>query len=1259
MADNVETVLCKIRPHTTSALAHQKAPATLLRAIEATFREQNTEPSATAYFAALLTTLDGALQASRTSGPAMGDGDIVPAVLYLLAAVIPCVPHPVIRTNLSTTLSLTSPLFPVLSPHAPPLRSQITLYGAVLHALDRPHLDAQGLRQAFMSIIQLTLDPRPKVRKKAAEVVKDVLAAPPLPLAKHPYADKVAEWVKAALTEISSGGLPKFKGKKADTEGSEAAIHLLAFLRPVLPTLPAESLSAITSSLLLLPRLGNPYLSQSAYSILSDLLSLSLEDPTVDLQSHMSELLKVILSSPPIRSDAALNAAWATVLGNTMLAYHHANADECVTQLNKVWKALWTLLESSDGATRKSAAQALAKLGQCFTPATIKAAVKEKESAEPKAPIRKIVHQTAAAFESLTYAPAIPEVLSVISSLIENLRFRNGTRRNSTAAEQLLLPLIAKIASLRVQKTFEHKEAADATLGTAMRILGPEVVLRALPLNLEAADRQAGLEPRAFLLPLLAQPHSSPLGHFVSYFVPLTERMFDLQTTADAEGRSSEAKVWSVLVEQIWMGLPGYCWGSIDLKDSLTAQFSQLLSQLLYGQPGLRPPVLRALKIMVDSNVALASGDPDKVAKLPQTIRVDAISEEDAQANVEFLRTQAESWLAVLFNVFSSVGRDNQGMVGDVVGAWIAIADPKEVTQAYHKLVGLFKQNLAKAQNTSSSSANKGTASDSMTAVTQDLLLLVLPYLSMQDATELLNLYLTAEVLESRDNGVQKRGYKTLARLVESGKVQIDAAAIFKTLEGLTDGLTAAAKKDRFHLLTGLVQLIPSESLHIIPSLIPEAVLGTKEPSEKARNVAFDLVVAMGKKMAAGGVVKRNLVEGMDEDGAEAGDATANIEEYMTMIAGGLAGATPHMISATITAISRLLFEFRDTISSQMQTEIFTTLLVFVGSANREIVKSALGFVKLSIHTLPAELLRPHLKDIVPTLLRWSHDHKNHFKAKVRHIFERMLRRFGWEDVYAFAQEEDARKVLVNIKKRKDRAKRKRANAADDEDDVPKAKPAAGDAFEDVLYGSESELDDSDGEDAPAQNALSKRKAKDGGARLRADNDEPMDLLSGAASRVTTANAGRRKKPGQEAARFKTEEDTGKMVIDEDSDDEAGAATGGDEVAGEAYRETLTSVDGFTRGPNGKVKFNKDTKKRRREAEADEDVEMADGDAGQKPGKKSKKKAEGAKFGQEFKAKKAGGDVKKNGVDPYAYMSLSQAAKKQNRGARIGIAGKR
>ena len=172
------------------------------------------------------------------------------------------------------------------------------------------------------------------------------------------------------------------------------------------------------------------------------------------------------------------------------------------------------------------------------------------------------------------------------------------------------------------------------------------------------------------------------------------------------------------------------------------------------------------------------------------------------------------------------------------------------------------------------------------------------------------------------------------------------------------------------------------------------------------------------------------------------------------MVAGGLAGASPHMISATVTAISRLVFEFKglllppfrndwmnrhvlychltDTISDKMHTEILTTFLVFLSSANREIVKSVLGFVKLAIHTLPVHLIDPHLKELVPALLARCNDHKNHFKAKVRHIFERMLRRFAWDHVYSYAGENEAAKVLVNIKKRKERAKRKKAKRDED-----------------------------------------------------------------------------------------------------------------------------------------------------------------------------------------------------------------------------------
>jgi len=43
--------------------------------------------------------------------------------------------------------------------------------------------------------------------------------------------------------------------------------------------------------------------------------------------------------------------------------------------------------------------------------------------------------------------------------------------------------------------------------------------------------------------------------------------MYDLQCKAETQGRQAEAKVWSVLVSQVWAGLVGYCWGTRDLTE--------------------------------------------------------------------------------------------------------------------------------------------------------------------------------------------------------------------------------------------------------------------------------------------------------------------------------------------------------------------------------------------------------------------------------------------------------------------------------------------------------------------------------------------------------------------------------------------------------------------------------------------------------------------------------------------------------------------
>jgi len=95
------------------------------------------------------------------------------------------------------------------------------------------------------------------------------------------------------------------------------------------------------------------------------------------------------------------------------------------------------------------------------------------------------------------------------------------------------------------------------------------------------------------------------------------------------------------------------------------------------------------------------------------------------------------------------------------------------------------------------------------------------------------------------------------------------------------------------------------------------------------------------------------------------------------------------------------------------------------------------------------------------------------------------------------------------------------------------------------------------------------------------------------------------------------------MIIDDGGEANGETMEVEEDVVGTAYRDSIRTVDGFSRGPNGRVKFNKDTKKRRREeleGEA-EDVEM--GDVAADTGRKSKKRSQD-KLGKEFRSKVRG-----------------------------------
>lgn len=123
------------------------------------------------------------------------------------------------------------------------------------------------------------------------------------------------------------------------------------------------------------------------------------------------------------------------------------------------------------------------------------------------------------------------------------------------------------------------------------------------------------------------------------------------------------------------------------------------------------------------------------------------------------------------------------------------------------KVIELFKRNLAASQNGPTSHAGDNDLG-SVTATTQDILILLLPYLTSADAMALFKLTLTPEVLAGKDSGVQKRAYKILTKLLESKKLTIDPEVVLGKLDEFTDRLAPAAKKVSLLLLLFVLLLI-------------------------------------------------------------------------------------------------------------------------------------------------------------------------------------------------------------------------------------------------------------------------------------------------------------------------------------------------------------------------------------------------------------------------------------------------------------------
>ena len=235
--------------------------------------------------------------------------------------------------------------------------------------------------------------------------------------------------------------------------------------------------------------------------------------------------------------------------------------------------------------------------------------------------------------------------------------------------------------------------------------------------------------------------------------------------------------------------------------------------------------------------------------------------------------------------------------------------------ESFTKIATLLEASINEAgpQTQAEKQKQKGTENQMppMSHTFMDVLITMAIYLPRTSFATLFKIASLA-IQKDDDPQLQKKAYKLIPRLAESeiGRTTLSERnpELQKLILQSADKATASARRDRLSAIAQVVDFLPSSDLHFIPCILSEVVISAKEVNEKARAAAFDLLVSMGEKMKTGGTVKNSRVPHMPPDTP---DVLASLEEYFTMLSAGLAGSTPHMISASITALTRTLYQFR------------------------------------------------------------------------------------------------------------------------------------------------------------------------------------------------------------------------------------------------------------------------------------------------------------------------------------------------------------
>ncbi|KAL9659403.1 hypothetical protein QQ045_024209 [Rhodiola kirilowii] len=1185
---------------------------TVLGAMSQELKEQNLPLSPIAFFGVTCSSLD------RFSTELDSPVHTIDALLAILSLLLPRVSNAIL---LKKSEFLSGLVCRILS--SKPLSdggvvSSIKCISRLLTIKD--NVTWNDISPLYTSLVSCITDFRPKVRRQAHLSTRDVLQYFQRVPVLSPASEGITNILERSL--LLAGGS---NGNSAEgPKGAQEVLYVLDALKECLPFLSAKYTTSILKYYKTLLELGQPLVTKR----IIDSLYLVCLHPSKEFAPEvlLDLLCSLALSASTSKTSADNMTFTCRLLAAGMERIYALNREICAVKLPVVFNALKDILESEHEEAVRASTEALKKLiRSCIDESMIqqgKDRLQKNANVGSSRAVPTTIEKLCAITDSLLhyrFTHVCDMSFQVVSAMFEKLDvasyyLMSGTIKN--LREWQMLP----------DEDFSFRKQLHECIGSAVGAMGPEMFLSLIPLNVDS-EKQS--ESNIWLFPILK---NHTVGGKLSFYRdtiltmigPLKMKAQELES----EGHMFSSRTTEGLIYSLWSLLPAFCNYPVDTAESFNLLVKDLC-QYLREKPDVRGLICSGLHLLIEQNKKISEGrnySSDTELNTSTQRAMAYYTADVASKNLKVLASSARKLLSVLAEIFLNSDKDG-GCLQSVISEIASIAPEEVVRNIFIRVMNDLRKKTPHPENSKKcgqtmsmdiESSESGTSLSHQRAQLLDLAASLLPKLSADLIKDVL--FSALKPMLQEDEGIiQKKAYKVLSIIFKNcdSFVSHEHEDLLKLMVKVLPSCHFSAKRHRLDCLYFLIVHYSQSNSEqprpdIISSFLTEIILALKEANKKTRNRAYDMLVQIAH-------VYR------DED---KGGEKEKLLRFFNMVAGGMAGETPHMISAAVKGLARLTYEFSDLVSTAYN--VLPDAYLLLKRKNKEIIKANLGLLKVLVAKSPADGLYTHLQSMVHGLLYWPDNSQKQFKAKIKLLIEMLVKKCGLDAVKAVMPDEHM-KLLTNIRKLKERKERKMvAGSEESQSLLSKATTSRLSRWNHTRIFSDfdDETEGSDGEhgDARAYSArqnkssslfdlkapsLRSKRLNKAAKRLPEDlfdqlDDEPLDLLD----RQKTRSSLR----GNESLKRKSESD--------------------DEFELDAEGRLIINEGGKTK----KKKFSEDdteTRSRATSAHSASSLKLA----------KRRKVSESSKsyVGSEYASKKAGGDLKKKDkLEPYAYWPLDR-----------------